>query len=50
MGRIFLWDYLEYREENVLINLDLADFMFSWSDSDDDASDISDSFFLSESF
>lgn len=50
MGRIFLWDYLEYREENVLINLDLADFMFSWTDSDDTASDISDSFFLSESF
>lgn len=50
MGRIFLWDYLEYREENVLINVDLADLMFSWSDTDDDASDISDSFFLSESF
>lgn len=50
MGRIYLWDYLEYREENVLINVDLADLMFSWSDTDDDASDISDSFFLSESF
>lgn len=50
MGRIFLWDYLEYREENLLINFDLADYIFSWSDSDDDGSDISDSFFLSESF
>ncbi|XP_054709680.1 probable E3 ubiquitin-protein ligase makorin-1 [Uloborus diversus] len=51
MGRIFLWDYLEFREENILLHLDIDDHLvYTWSESDDDASDVSDNFFLSESF
>ncbi|KFM83406.1 putative E3 ubiquitin-protein ligase makorin-2, partial [Stegodyphus mimosarum] len=50
MGRIFLWDYLEFREENILMHLELEDIGYTWSDSDDDVSDVSDNFFLSESF
>ncbi|XP_055927368.1 probable E3 ubiquitin-protein ligase makorin-1 [Argiope bruennichi] len=50
MGRIFLWDYLELRDNDILMQLDLDDFMFSISDSDDDTSEASDNFFLSESF
>ncbi|GFX77017.1 probable E3 ubiquitin-protein ligase makorin-1 [Trichonephila clavipes] len=50
MGRIFLWDYLELRDNDILMQLELDDFMYALSDSDDDTSEASDNFFLSESF
>lgn len=50
MGRIFLWDYLELRDNDILMQLELDDFMYAISDSDDDTSEASDNFFLSESF
>ncbi|GIY43545.1 e3 ubiquitin-protein ligase makorin-1 [Caerostris darwini] len=51
MGRIFLWDYLELRENEILMQLDIDDYNYELSDiSDDESSEASDNFFLSESF
>lgn len=50
MGRIFLWDYLEFREDNLLMQLELEDLVYSVSESGSDTSEASDNFFLSESF
>ncbi|XP_015931138.1 probable E3 ubiquitin-protein ligase makorin-1 [Parasteatoda tepidariorum] len=51
MGRIILWDYLEVRDQSVLMHLDLDELVYAMSDDTDHESESSEEdFFISESF
>lgn len=53
MGRVFLWDYLEFREDNLLMQLELDDLGYTFSESlgsDTSEDEERENFFLSESF